>query len=123
MDGEVMIDNMPMRFIRSTLGKFAILMILIMVLIPLYIKGIVMILILEFVTFGIFEFFLRKSHLLEKKVVVPLPNFLESNLGDVYVLCRKNVGRGNLKELEGKWICLKCYGEEQKRKGGDLDGS
>ena len=123
MDGEVMTDNMPMRFIRSTLGKFAVLMILIMVLIPLYVKVIAMILILELVTFGIFEFFLRKSHLLEKKVVVPLPNFLESNLGDVCALCRKNVGRGNLKELEGKWICLKCYDDEQKRKGGDLDGS
>lgn len=111
-----MTNSLPIRFISSTLGKLAILMILIMVLIPLYIKGIVMILILEFVTFGIFEFFLRKSHLLEKKVVVPLPNFLESNLGDVCALCRKNVGRGNLKELEGKWICLKCYDEKKKEK-------
>lgn len=84
---------------------------------PTSIKGIILILIGELLTFGVFEFFYRKRHLLEKKVVVPLPDILEPDFGDVCSLCRKNVGRGNLKEFENKWICNECYETQQKGQG------
>lgn len=97
------------RLLRLPIVRLAVLIVLIMLLIPLKIYDPLLIVIGELLLFGVFEFFYRKRHLLEKKVIIPLPNALEPDFGSVCSICRKDVGRGNLKKSENKWVCEECY--------------
>ena len=120
MDGGVIVGDFVedlARLLRSPIGRLAILTVLAMLLLVIYVNNPFLIVMGGLLLFGVFEFFYRKRHLLEKKIVVPLPNFLEPDFGSVCSCCRRNVGRGNLKKFENKWICGECYGNDQKVRG------
>jgi len=96
------------KLLRSSLIRFAILVILLMLLLIHYQAEPVLMIVGGLLLFGVFELVYRKRHLLEKRFIIPLPGFLEPYLGSVCSRCRENVGRGNLKKSGDKWVCEEC---------------
>jgi len=52
-----------------------------------------------------------RFRLLEKRIIIPLPDFLEKYLGNVCSLCLAKVERGKLFKVGEKWVCEKCKRE------------
>lgn len=96
------------KLLRLPIGRLAVLTVLAMLLLILCIRDPLLIMTGGLLLFGVFEFFYQKRHLLEKGIVLPLPNFLEPSFGSVCASCRKKVGKGNLRKVGNKWVCKEC---------------